>query len=220
LFSQLFTWQSYQNGHPKEIRELEAALAGPKGNVNDEDAAKKVDAKWATTAIRRWIAMEPLLEDVDLRDYFWVARDRLESTFAGISMVPPIVRSVLDGLLSGLAPKRNSAMETAKGLSEDEKASLLSLVDQRISRQPANKTGYDALRYLAEAGIAGAAELLGQTLVQRPLEKVPSNVGMDFMTLYKVKPELRKCLETAKERLLSSDSRAGKAAQSAKPAKE
>lgn len=220
LFSQLFTWQSCQNGYPKEIRELETALAGPKGNVNDEDAAKKVDAKWATTAARRWVAMEPLLKDVDLRDYFWVARDRLESTFSGISMVPPIVRTVLDGLVSGSVPKRNAAMGTAKGLSEDELASLLSLIDQQIARQPENKTGYDALRYLAEAGVVGAAELLGQTLVQRPLEKVPSSVGMDFMTLYNVKSNLRKFLEAAKERLLSSDSRAGKAAQSAKPTKE
>jgi hypothetical protein len=220
LFSQLFTWQSYQNGHPKEIQDLETVLVGPKGDVNDEDAAKKVDAKWATTAARRWVAMEPLLKDVDLRDYFWVARDRLESTFSGISMVPPIVRTVLDGLVSGSTPKRNTAMGTAKGLSEDELASLMSLIDQQIVRQPENKTGYDALRCLAEAGVVGAAELLGQTLVQRPLEKVPSSVGMDFMTLYKVKPELRKFLEAAKERLLSSDSRAGKAAQSAKPAKE
>jgi hypothetical protein len=220
LFGQLFTWQSFQNGHPKEIRDLEAALAGPKGDVNDEEAAKKIDAKWATTAARRWVAMEPLLKDVDLRDYFWVARDRLESTFAGISMVPPIVRTVLDGLVSGSAPKRNSAMETAKGLSEDERASLLSLIEQRIARQPESKIGYDSLRFLAEAGVVGSAELLAQTLVQRPLENVPPNVGMDFMTLYKAKPDLRSCLETAKERLLSSDSRAGKAAQSAKPAKE
>lgn len=216
LFSQLFTWQSHQNGHPKEIKELEAALAGPKGNVNDEDAAKKVDAKWATTMVRRWVAMEPLLNDVDLRDYFWVARDRLESTFAGISMVPPIVRTVLDGLVSSSAPKRNSAMGTAKGLPEDERASLLSLIDQRIARQPENKTSYDALRYLAEAGVAGSAELLVQTLVQRPLENVPANVGMDFMTLYKTKPELRSCLDPARERLLSSTTRIGKAAQSAR----
>jgi hypothetical protein len=220
VFNQLFTWQSYQNGHPKEIRDLEAALAGPKGDLSDEDSAKKVDPKWATTAIRRWVAMEPLLKEVDLRDYFWVARDRLESTFAGISMVPPIVRTVLDGLVSGSTPKRNSAMDTAKGLSEDERASLLSLIDQRIARQPENKTGYDALRYLAEAGVAGAAEFLGQTLVQRPLENVPANVGMDFMTLYKAKPEIRNCLEAAKERLSTSATRVGKAAQSAINPKE
>lgn len=220
VFNQLFTWQSYQNGHPKEIRDLEAALAGPKGDLSDEDSAKKVDPKWATTAIRRWVAMEPLLKEVDLRDYFWVARDRLESTFAGISMVPPLVRTVLDGLVSGSTPKRNSAMDTAKGLSEDERASLLSLIDQRIARQPENKTGYDALRYLAEAGVAGAAEFLGQTLVQRPLENVPANVGMDFMTLYKAKPEIRNCLEAAKERLSTSATRVGKAAQSAINPKE
>lgn len=220
LFSQLFTWQSYQNGHPKEIKDLEAVLAAPSGDVNDEDAAKKIDAKWATTAVRKWVAMEPHLKEVDLRDYFWVARDRLESTFAGISMVPPIVRTVLDGLVSGSTPKRNSAMETVKTLSEDELASLLSLIDQRIARQPENKTGYDAMRYLAEADVVGAAELLSQTIVQRALENVPAGVGMDFMTLYKAKPKLRSYLDPARERLLSSKTRIGKAAQSANPVRE
>lgn len=215
LFTQLFTWQAQQNGHPKELAQLETILAGPKGNVNDEDAAKKIDAKWATTAMRKWIAMEPLLKDVDLRDYFWVARDRLESTFAGISMVPPVVRTVLDGLVSGSAPKRNMAMATARDLTEDERASLLSLIDQLIYRQPEDKAGYDALRCLAESGVIGSAELFVNILVQRPLDNVPANVGMDFMTLYKAKPELCSILEPAKEILLQSKTRIGKAAQSA-----
>ncbi|MGO9374671.1 MAG: P-loop NTPase fold protein [Syntrophobacteraceae bacterium] len=220
LFTQLFTWQAQQDGHPKEIAQLEDCLAGREGDVNNEDAAKKIDAKWATMSMRRWVAMEPLLNDVDLRDYFWVARDRLESTFTGISMVPPIVRNVLDGLLSDLAPKRNSAMEAARKLTEDERASLLTLVDQLISRQPEDKTGYRAILYLIEADVTGAAELLANTLSQRPLEKVPPNVGMDFMTLYKAKTKLRSILDVAKDRLLESKTRIGKAAQSAMQVKE
>jgi len=216
LFTQIFSWQSRQNGYPKEIAELEAMLTGPKGDVNNEEGAKKVDARWATTALRRWIAMEPLLKDVDLRDYFWIARDRLESTFTGISMVPPIVRTVLDGLISGAPPKRNAAMMAAKNLTEDERASLLSLIDQLISRQPEDKAGYEAVRCLIEAGIAGSAEFLVKTLTQRPLDNVPANVGMDFMTLYKTKSELSSILDPAKQLLLKSDTRIGKAAQSAK----
>jgi hypothetical protein len=215
LFSQLFTWQAQQNGHPKQISDLEAVLGGPKGNVNDEDSAKKIDAKWATTAVRKWVVMEPLLRDVDLRDYFWVARDRLESTFAGISMVPPVVRTVLDGLLSGQVPKRNAAMDLARKLNEDERVSLLSLIAQHIAREPGNKDGYDAIRFLIESGVAGAAELLKNTIIDRPLDDVPPAIGMDFMTLYKAKPELQAILDPAKNHLLRSSTRVGKAAQAA-----
>lgn len=215
-FTQLFNWQSLQNGYPREIANLEALLAGAKGDVKNEEAAKKIDANWATTPIRRWIAMDPLLKDVDLRDYFWIARDRLESTFSGISMISPIVRAVLDGLVSGAPPDRNAAMATAKKLTEDERVSLLNLIDQLIARQPEDKSGYDAIRCLIESDIPGSADLLVKTLTQRPLDNVPANIGMDFMTLYKKKPALDTILEPAKNLLLKSDTRIGKAAKSAK----
>lgn len=220
LFSQLFTWQSHQDGHPRQIADLEAVLTGPKGNVNDEESAKKVDPRWATTAVRRWLAMEPLMKDVDLRDYFWVARDRLESTFAGISMVSPVVRTIVDGLLSGLAPKRNAAMDLAQKLTEDERTSLLSLISQHVVREPENKDGYDAIRFLIEAGVAGAAELLVKTIIDRPLANMPPAIGMDFMTLYKAKPGLHAILNPAKDHLLRSSTRVGKAAQAANQGKK
>jgi hypothetical protein len=220
LFTQLFTWQSQQNGHPKEIRELEGALTGQKGDVNNEEAAKAIAPKWATTAVRRWIAMEPLLKDVDLRDYFWVARDRLQSTFTGVSMVPPIVRAVLDGLISTQLPKRNVAMKTAQSLGEDERTSLLRLIEGHITRQPEDKVGYDALRYLVEAGVVGAAEALASILLQGPLDNVPPAVGMDVVTLFNAKPELREVLSSAVQHLRESKTPVGRAVQSAKVAKE
>jgi hypothetical protein len=216
LFTQLFIWQSQQNGYPKELEQIEDILANSKGDENDEDAIKKIDPKWATKTIRKWVSMEPHLKDVDLRDYFWVARDRLQSTFAGISMVPPIVRTVLDGLISDIAPKRNDAMKTAPNLTEDEIASLLNLINQLIARQPGDKSGYDALLFLAEASINQAAELLVTILIERPLEKVPPTVGMKLMNIYGTKPELRAIFEPVIDHLQQSTTRIGKAVQSAK----
>lgn len=219
LFIQLFGWQAAQHGHPKQLADLEAALAGAQGNVNDDDTAKKVDPKWATTAVRKWVAMEPLLAGVDLRDYFWIARDRLESTFAGLSMVSPVVRTVLDDLLSGSPAKRNAATQTAKSLGEDERESLLGLIDQRLLRQPDDKTGYDALRALVETPVAGAAELFGKILETRPAEAIPAGVGMDLVTLAATKPALKALLDPAIQRLAKSSSRAGAAVKNALEAK-
>ena len=80
------------------------------------------------------------------RDYFWVARDRLESTFTGITMVSPVVRTVLEDLLSGQAPKRNAAVTTAKKLLPDERL-LYGLIEQGIDRKPdtpprGNRSGF------------------------------------------------------------------------------
>lgn len=218
-FTELFQWQASQEGHPKQLMQLENAL-GPDGNVDDEESAKKISAHWATTSVRKWVAMEPLLGEIDLRDYFWVARDRLESTFSGISMVPPAVRAVLDGLLSQSTPKRNSAMKTAKNLSEDERISLLGLLKQRITRQYDDIAGYNALRYLSEADVLGAVELFADVLENGPLNSMPVPVGMQFMTLYGAKSELRQKMEAAKKRLLDSDTKIGAAAKSSNEVKK
>lgn len=214
-FKELFDLQAEENGHPKILARLEAVLSGPEGDPEDEESTKKIDANWATTRLRRWVAMEPTLTDVDLRDYFWVARDRLQSTFSGISMVPPAVRATLDDLFSDARPKRHGAVQTAQTLSEDERSSLLDLIDQRVTRQPDDQAGYEAIRYLIEGGVAGAAELLASILTNRPLEKVPPAVGVDVVNLVNAKPELEGVFEPMRERFVRSQTRVAAAMKSA-----
>jgi hypothetical protein len=212
LFLQLFTWQAGQNGHPLQLAQLETAIRDSKDEIEAEEAAQRIDKQWATSTVRRWLSMEPALKDFDLRDYFWVARDRLESTFAGISMVAPVVRTVIDGLLAGNAPKRNAAMETAKKLTADERTSLLALIEQRIVRQLADKAGFDAIRSLIEADVHGAAETLAKILLNNPLDNVPGNVGMDVLTLYQKKEALRSILDPVLAHLRKSQTTVGRAA--------
>lgn len=214
-FLELFGWQARQNGHSDELAKLEAALVGPDGRADNEEGAKAVSPQWATSTMRRWVAMPPVLTGMDLRDYFWVARDRLESTFTGLSLVPPVVRVVLDGLVSGNAGKRNAAIATAKSLGADERASLLTLVDQLVARQPDQKSGYEALRVLAEGRVSGAADLLGDILEKRPAESVPPSVGADLVTLSRSLPEPVSALQAAISRLEKSGARIGVAVKDA-----
>lgn len=211
LFSQLFNWQAQQVGLPKQIAELEAVLCPPKGNVDDEEGARKIDAGWATTAIRRWIAMAPELTNIDLRDYFWVARDRLDSTFTGLSMVPPATRLVLEGLISGVSVRRNEAVKTAAGLMEDERVALLQLLDQAITRNPHEKKNYDALRLLVETSLPGALDLLSTVLQRIPTSQIPPAVGLDLLTLVKTKPAVQAGLQPAIDRLRESNDKVGTA---------
>ena len=110
-----------------------------------------------------------------------------------------------------------AALHWATNLTEDERTSLLSLIDQRISRQPEEKVGYDALRFLAEAGLTGAAELMAAILLNRPLDKVPATVGMDVTNLLNAKSELHSILDPVRDHLSRSKTAIGRAAQSAKP---
>jgi predicted KAP-like P-loop ATPase len=218
-FIQLFEWQAAQGGQPKQLASLEAIVRSTKKGADEDERLKAVDQDWATSFLRRWLTMEPSLGDVDLRDYFWVARDRLESTLSNLSMIPPAVRRVLEDLLASSPGKRPAAVKTAATLHDDERDSLLSLLEQYVKRHADQKAGYDALRALIEAGIGGAAQSLASILQTQALEPIPPAVGSDVVTLARQKPDAGKVLEPAIQRLRGSDTRIGKAAQSAKWAK-
>lgn len=217
LFAELYEWQAQHEGKPPQLEALEAWATKSDG---DEEAAKKFDAKWVGSRAKRWLAMEPKLNGVDLRDYFWVARDKLASSFSGLSMVPPAVRRVLDGLVSDNTGKRSAAVGLARDLRDDEQAILIDLLEKHVRRHPDEKPGYDGLRVLAQAGITSAAVMLASILRDQPLEPVPAAVGMEVTTLAKTKSDLQPILQPAIERMAASSTKVGAAAKKgAEPAK-
>jgi len=217
-FRQLFQWQATQDGFPKELKALEDAILPPNGSLDNEEGAKKVDPQWGTTFMRKWLAMEPRLSDVDLRDYFWVARDRLQTTLTGLSMVSPVVRKLFEDLISD-TPRRNRAVKVVVQWSADEIASLFDLLEQQISRHADQKEGYDALRALIEGDIQGSAETLARTLMNCPASVIPPAIGLSVLTLITSKPQLRAILSPCIEFLASTDTIIGRAIKKQKDAK-
>ena len=112
-----------------------------------------------------------------------VARDRLESTLANVSMVPPIVRRAFEGLLTESTAVIPPAIRSVKEFKDAELAALFSLIEQHVKQQPGDRSGYYALCQLAYAGTNGAAANLSNVLVANPLDVMPAAVGMDVMTL-------------------------------------
>lgn len=91
LFTELYGWQAQNRGYAPQLKEFEK-----KGN--DEDGVKDdKSAKWKTPKIKTWLDSEPYLASVDLRDYFWISRDRLNSI--SNVMTPPIVKTILNSLM-------------------------------------------------------------------------------------------------------------------------
>ena len=209
-FRQLFQWQTEQEGFPKQLKELEDAILPPDGNVDNEEGAKKVDQQWATSFMRKWLAMEPRLADVDLRDYFWIARDRLQTTLSGLSMISPIVRRMFEDLISS-TPRRNRAVKELGQLIADEMASLFDLFEQQIMRHPDQKNGHDALRALIEADVPGSPEVWAAILKNCPANSIPPAVGVDLITLVRSKPQLGETLTPSIDALSGTNTKIGRA---------
>lgn len=208
LFVDLFN-RIDADGHAAFLETLEAQGKGGKAKM--KDALKDLLPDWSKAWTTRWAAMEPSLSGTDLRDYFWVSRDRLESTFSGITMVPPIVRAVIGDFATGLAPKRNQAVATAKRLGADERAAMYKLLEQEIAARPSEPKSYEPLRALTEADVDGAAATLARVLTSYPASEMPGSVGMWIVTLHQSKPAYRDVLGPAIEQLRGSDTTIGKA---------
>ena len=211
LFLELFNLQARQAGFPVELAGLEKAVA--EGTGYDE-AAKALKGAWLGNGVKAWVALTPALGGTDLRDYFWIARDKLDATFSGLSMISPMTRAVLNDLLAGTAPQRIAGIESAAKLSQQELASLFGFLEQAIMRKPEEKNAYDVIRTLTEKNLPGAAEKFNEILTAVPLNLANPAVGLDVQSLLTRRPDLRPIFTSALERLEKSKDRIGAAMQS------
>lgn len=219
-YGQLYEWQTEDDGFPRKIKELELTISSGakingKGNGEKElekkENALEIDEGWKTLSMQRWVEMEPLLSEVDLRDYFWISRDQLQSTFSGISMVSPIVRRILEDLISGNQGKVKTAVKGAVDLHVDEKISLLTQLEEHVHRHPKQKQGYDVLRMLVEGNIEGSIETLVRVLEKCSPRSIPPSVAFILTTLAGAKSEWKDILQPTINHLAETNSRIGKA---------
>jgi predicted KAP-like P-loop ATPase len=208
LFRELFSMQSRQAGFPVELVALEKAISDGTGY---DEVTKGLKHRWQDKSVRQWIALKPSLGTVDLRDYFWIARDKLDATFAGLSMLSPLTRMVVANLMSGNSPQRNVGLDTALQLSGQELQTLYELLEQAIMRQPDDKKGFDAMRLLMEKNISGAGERFNGILMKVPFVSANAPAGSDVGNLVKARPEFQSVLQPALNRLEESKDRIGAA---------
>jgi hypothetical protein len=208
-FRDLFDWQSADNGYPKALNVLESS-----SEAEGKTATSSLDQNWNTPALRKWLAMEPQLSRVDLRNYFWVARDRLASTFSGVSLVPPAIRRVFEDSMSDV--KRRAAAQMAVRLTAEERAILFSLFEQHLIREPDKAGYYEALRFFIDSSVPGALEAYANCLMKADAGRMPPGVATNAVTLLQSKSSLKPILEPAINHLrLQKDTRAGRAVENA-----
>lgn len=211
LFRQLFDWQSAQKGFPTQIAEMEAAAKklGEKNGQGKQPTS--IPDEWNSPSVRQWVEMEPLLAKVDLGDYFWVTRDRLQSTMSGLSMVPPLVRRLYEDLIGVNPTARAAAVTSVANLPESEREILFELLAGAIQRSPADKTASDSFRALVEANVPDSAKRYATAVLNTPDADLNPAIGTDIDTLAKSKPDLKPIFEPVLVKLEKSDSRAGRA---------
>lgn len=179
-FYELNDWQAREDGRPSTLRKLESAAHG-----GGEEEAKEEDSpsEWNASPLQKWLQMEPSLKDVDLRDYFWLMRDRTSSTLAGVNMVSPLVRRLYTTITEGNDGEQEVAAKEAQSLEDSDREALLGLLQQHLSRHPSELIGYNALLKLADSGVSGAARLLLDTVKNGSADSIPAGIAMKLKFL-------------------------------------
>lgn len=90
-FAELYKWQSQNKGYSPQLKELEMK------QDNGEHVIAEKYKDWKQAKMVTWLESEPSMANIDLRDYYWISRDRLESMSS--AMTPPIVKTVITSLM-------------------------------------------------------------------------------------------------------------------------
>lgn len=168
-FRELDNWQTIDRGFPAPLRKLEEAVS--------ESQELEEWPDWNKLGLLNWLKMEPTnLRDEDLRNYFWIARDRTKSTLSSSSMVSPAVARIYSSLIEDNQGEQLLAAAQALELDALQSESLLSMLTDRVRRHPDQDDAAEALKLLADKNVAGAGEALLDALHQIAREALSPNV--------------------------------------------
>jgi hypothetical protein len=190
LFRTLSDWQTVSDGVPPELQSLEQCV------LNDEKITEY--PKWDKPGVRNWLAIEPPLSGVDLRDYFWIARDRTKSTLAAASMVSPHINALYRQLVGGNEGEQEAAANAVVELDPVEIDTLLTLLEKHIIRRPDEDAASEALVLLIDRRVEGADSSLFSALREAPADSMSPSVPGRLQILANAHPDL---LDTVRDLL-------------------
>jgi hypothetical protein len=138
LFTQLSEWTLADKGHSKNLDELEKA--------DDNSTTLKEFPEWGEKDVKDLLTTTPLFSSVDLREIYWVSRDKLIDGMGGITLIPTKIKELFKKLYSLVDISVNSiekiCNEEVKTLNNNDLESFYELLDDKMLSEPTEKATY------------------------------------------------------------------------------
>lgn len=212
LFAQLYKWQAADQGYPNNLKALELAASG-----GDDKAAKKIleqEPLWSDITVQAWVQMQPQLATIDLRDYFWITRDRITDILSGVAGIPLHIRRLVSDVLQTddgiLIPQTQTQIAE---LTTDEQSVFIDELAASLRRNPAQNALISAWVSLVPTVPLTGQKLLA-TLEQIPVQAVDPNTPFTIALMTKKHSELRdRSIKLLQNWQTHRETMAGRAAQ-------
>lgn len=176
LFEQLYDWQQQEAGRPNEIKEIEKLAFDNADNYPDNLKA------WNEPSLKKLLTIRPLFSETDLRDLYWVSRDKLSDIVGGASLISPKVRTLFNESISASTDTilQRSYIPRMKVLSESELKDFYALLDETIMANPHDKKGYDIYYFCVMGDIELAYTQFVNILSRINVKKIPVSLSVKF----------------------------------------
>lgn len=176
LFSELNSWSIEAKGHSKQIQLLEEAAK--------EDNLQKCDfPNWNFEDVKGLLLMEPYFSSTDLREIFWVSRDKLIDGMGGVTLIPKRIKEIFNDIYNASSePIMNQKCKILKSLKGEEIDNLYDLLYHKALTDSELKTPYKMYYYLIENNVDKAYEKFLNSF-ETIVEKAPISVANDIRNI-------------------------------------
>lgn len=205
LFKQLYDWQQQSSGKPNEIVDIEKLALE---NANDYPDELKM---WNEPALNKLITIKPLFSEVDLRELYWVSRDKLSDLVGGASLISSKVRSLFNKAMSAATDNilQQTYIPEVKKLTGCELQDFYTLLDETVMSDPVDKKGYNLYYFCVNGNVELSYSQLLSLLSRINVKNIPVSLGnkfnsirekysgdVKFVNLLSANPKLVKAMES------------------------
>lgn len=148
-------YNSLYNSRFEELYRLQKTNEGvlPLGDVEQE--AKTEDGiqdpqwkdNWSSDYLKQWLSSNPSLKEINLQDYFWVARDALKNEKPIASLVTNKVMLLFQRLCSIQSNRvmKRKLPDIINACDDTEKVMIIRLINEKLKQDPKSETCWTIL---------------------------------------------------------------------------
>lgn len=199
LFNELCEWVYNQTTTPSELILMEKAIAG------EETGKYPENKEWEQTDVKTLLGINPLFSSVNLKELFWVSRDKLSDIIGGTSLYSAKVKDVFKRAYKHTSDSILKAICTdeIKKLSADDSHDFFEQLDNMIITKPNEKSGYNVYLFCVENNVEGAYAKFLSVLKRIDAQKIPFSLGNKFNDILETYPdkELKEIISSNKKLL-------------------
>lgn len=143
-------YNSLYNSRFEELYRLQKTNEGvlPLGDVEGEARTgnglqdPQWKDNWSSDYLKQWLGSDPSLKDINLQDYFWVARDALKNEKPVASLVTNKVKLLFQRLCSLQTNRvmKQKLPDIINACDDTEKVMIVRLINEKLKRNPKSET--------------------------------------------------------------------------------